>query len=536
MYDTGVAKFLNAAANPNRNIDTKVVLKTSEEITLSTGDISSYKTQYFSTAGKYFTPGNFVASTLELSLNSSSNTVSKIGFKSTPIHSLSVHAGIYASTMVYIPMGVFYPEPDGISIKDDGYITIKATDLPPIMSEVFSSDLLTLPCTVREALNTISQHMGLDIHVSEEDFPNLDTNLSETFELSAPYREVLRYLAETLGAFVHMRRDGSVGIEKIFKGVVNLGCTLDDNYLFSVSQQESMVKPFQYINIKANKSDIGVSFEVDGLSTDKEYNIINNPFTYGHAEDFLEGLVQPTSFSSFHPAKISFHGRPDLDVGDVLEYVYKGTTYLLPVCMHTFEYNGGYKTTIEGTGTDSSTVSSSKDNTQSTSDILALRQSINSLVRDLTETQSQLIDINGDISHMSSILQTVEQLQTQVSQVEGNLEQLTLLSQTADQLKISIENTLKSLAETNSAIINNQATLLTYFDFQSDGLTIGLNTSNVKLKLVNDRIQFLREGIEVAYLSEGQLFVTDAHFLNSLVLGNFEFYPRANGNLSLRRR
>ena len=539
MYNTGVSNFLSAACSPNRVIDTRVTLKeVQSDIVLSTEDIVSYKLIYASTAGKYFTPGNFVITPLELSLNADSPQVSSINFKGVVIGSLLVEAGIQSGTMVYVPMGKFYIDDDGISTEEDGYVTIKASDIPPHLNEKVISSDLPLPCTVREALDSISEHIGIEIHASADDFPNLNSvQLSATFELSCTYRELLRYIAEILGAYIRMGRDGDMYFEKVFKGVVDLGCTLDDNYLFSVNQQESTVKPFHYISIKANAADVGVSQEVIGVSTNKEYSIIDNPLSYGHPEDFLQGLVNPTSFTEFHPAKISFQGRPDIDTGDVLQYVYKGSTYLLPICIHTFEYNGGFKTTVESIGTEVSAVSSNNsNNTQTQTDVTALRQSINALVRDLTQTQSEITDINGDIVKLNSLLQTAELLQSQISNIDGNIAQLSTLTQTANQLRLDISTVSQSLADTAAAVNKNQATLLTYFDFQADGLTIGINTSSIKLKLSNDKIQFLKDGTEVAHLTEGQLYVTDAHFLKTLILGNFEFTPRNNGNLSLRRR
>ena len=537
MYNTGISEFLAAASNPNRDIDTRVrIVSPSGTNTLDTDSIASYKIIYASTAGKFFTPGNFVATTLQLSLASASPEVSKIDFKTLVINSLSVDAGIKAaSQVVYVPMGVFFIDPDGVSVEDGGYVNIKASDMPPALSEQFDSHNLQLPCTIQAALSKISELMGLPI-VFTDDFPNLSLMVTETFELVSTYRDAIKYFAETLGAYACMDRQGCVSLNKICRGTANLGCSLDDNYLFSVNQQESTVKPFQHISIRAKESDVGASMEVVGVDTDKEYSIINNPLTYGHPEDFLEGLVSPTSFSAFHPAKIVFHGRPDIDTGDVIEYTYKGEKYGLPVCIHTFEYSGGFKTTIEAIGTDSLTVSSTRNSTQTAADITALRQSLNSLVRDLTETQSQLVDINGNITNMSTLLQIAEQLQATVSRMEGDYQQVTELTQAANQLKIDIQTVAQSVADASAAVNQNQATLLTYFNFQADGLTIGLNTSNIKLHLSNDRVQFLKDGYEVAYLSEGQLYVTDAHFIKSLVLGNFELAPRANGNLSLRRR
>lgn len=537
MYNTGVAGFLAAACNPNRTIDTIVSLGLPDKVvSLTPNDIVSYKISTASTAGKAFTPGSFVAGRFELSLNAASEVVKGVNFKEVSVDNLSVKAGIKVNAnMVYVPSGKFYPEKDGVTSGDDGYVTINATDIPPILYTQFDSSELSLPCTVGEALNQIAFMLGIPITISSADFPNLGVELSETFVLVTTYREALMYIAEVLGAFVHMGRTGEIILRRIFSGAVDIGATLDENYLFSVDKHDSSVKPFQYISIKANKDDLGVTREVVGIETECAYDIIDNPLTYGHPEDFLEGLVVPTSFPEFYPSQISFQGRPDLDVGDVLRYVYKDVTYILPVCSHVFEYNGGFKTSVESIGSDTLKVSSVDGGTKT--QIKALRQNINSLVRDLNQTQSQILKINGDMSEMSAILQTVESLTTQLSKIEGDVEKLSTLTQTADGLKLEIQSLTKNLTDTQDTINNNQKTLLTYFDFQADGLTIGINSSNIKLKLANNKVQFLKDGnTEVAYLSEGQLYVTDGHFLKSLVLGNFELTPRNNGNLSLRRR
>lgn len=536
MYNTGNAGFLAAACNPNRIIDTTVYLNFSDTIAgLNPNDIVSYKVTYASTGGKTFTSGSFVASQFELSLNASSDTVNSIDFKTEVINKIELLAGIKVSkTMVDIPMGEFYPDKDGVTVGDDGYVTITAIDTPPILKEQFNSSTLSLPCTVGEAINAISGQLGIPIALKAL-FPNTAVELTETFALTTTYREALMYIAEVLGAYVCMGRSGEILFKRCFSGLVDIGCVLDENYLFSVNKQESSVKPFQYISIKANADDLGVTQEVENVATECKYDIIDNPLTYGHPEDFLKGLVKPTAFTEFYPAVISFHGRPDLDTGDVLEYVYKGVTYILPICNHVFEYNGGFKTTVESIGTDVKQVSSVDSGVKT--QITSLRQNINTLFRDLNKTQSQITDINGDLVKMSTLLQTVELLKTQVSKVEGDLEKVSTLTQTADQLKIDIKTVIDSLNTTNDTVANNQNTLLSYFDFQKDGLTIGVSSSNIKLRLANNKIQFLKDGTtEVAYFTEGQLYVTDAHFLKSLVLGNFEFTPRSNGNLSLRRR
>lgn len=536
MYNTENAGFLAAACSPNRTIDTHVKINLPDRfIEVNTDDIVSYKATYASTGGKSFTPGSFVAGQMDISLNASSNSVQGVDFKQITIQNIEPFAGIaVGSDMVNIPLGVFYLVKDGLKVTDDGHIELSLSDIPPRLSEQFDFSQLTYPITLVNALRYVASYFGLSLDINETIFPNSGVELDETFTLVTTGREATMYLVELLGGYATMGRFGQICVRRCFSGLVDIGCVLDKNYTFSVNRQESSVKPYQYISIKANKDDLGVTAEVSGVSTECHYDIIDNPLTYGHPEDFLNGLVVSTAFSEFYPAKVSFQGRPDIDTGDVLEYMHKGITYLLPICKHVFEYNGGFKTTVESIGTDALKTSSVDSGLKS--QMSALKQNINNLFRDLSTTQSQIIEINGELVNISEVLQTVDLLKTQVSKIEGDVRQVSTLTQTANQLKIAIEKVAGDLKNTDYTVANNQNTLLSYFDFQADALTIGVSNSNIRLKLSNNKIYFLKDEQEVAYFSEGQLYVTDAHFIRSLVLGNFELSPRSNGNLSLMRR
>ena len=60
-------------------------------------------------------------------------------------------------------------------------------------------------------------------------------------------------------------------------------------------------------------------------------------------------------------------------------------------------------------------------------------------------------------------------------------------------------------------------------------------------KLSNEKLAFLQDGVEIAYISNNKLYITDAEIKNMLTVGNpsngyFDFIPRQNGNLSLKWR
>lgn len=68
--------------------------------------------------------------------------------------------------------------------------------------------------------------------------------------------------------------------------------------------------------------------------------------------------------------------------------------------------------------------------------------------------------------------------------------------------------------------------------FLDGEIIIGIEGNPLTLKMKNDRISFLENENEVAYISNRRMYINDAEILSSLILGNFAFSPRENGNLS----
>jgi hypothetical protein len=56
----------------------------------------------------------------------------------------------------------------------------------------------------------------------------------------------------------------------------------------------------------------------------------------------------------------------------------------------------------------------------------------------------------------------------------------------------------------------------------------------LKLKIENDRIAFILNGVEGAYWANGNFYITDVRVLTSIRIGNYAFIPRSNGNLSFK--
>ena len=92
--------------------------------------------------------------------------------------------------------------------------------------------------------------------------------------------------------------------------------------------------------------------------------------------------------------------------------------------------------------------------------------------------------------------------------------------------------TINNLDSNSASQFNN---IIRYIRFVDGSIILGEVNNDLMLKISNDKISFLQNGIEVAYMTDNNLYITDGELLNSLQLGKFAFYPRTSGNLSFKK-
>jgi hypothetical protein len=114
-------------------------------------------------------------------------------------------------------------------------------------------------------------------------------------------------------------------------------------------------------------------------------------------------------------------------------------------------------------------------------------------------------------------------------QIETLTAQLKLMS---DNVTISLTNTNQRITSAQSDLQSQITDVSSYFQFTTDGLLIGKSDDALTLQVSSDRVSFLDGGMEVAYVSDKALYVTDGYFINSLQVGGFAWQPRSTGNLS----
>ncbi len=156
--------------------------------------------------------------------------------------------------------------------------------------------------------------------------------------------------------------------------------------------------------------------------------------------------------------------------------------------------------------------------------------SVSSQFATFTTNLSQTI--NTIISEAAASYVTASDLEAIKEEISTNI------TQTAEDITIAFNNSITSVTEELSGAISSEFTELNAYIryyMTADGqpvIELGASDSDIICKIINDKIAFVQNGVEIAYISDNQLYITNATILTQLNIGNFAFVPRANGNLS----
>ena len=124
-------------------------------------------------------------------------------------------------------------------------------------------------------------------------------------------------------------------------------------------------------------------------------------------------------------------------------------------------------------------------------------------------------------------------LKDEIDRLIGDIN--TQYQQTTSSFEFKFNEFVADLGDLASRTANKFTHISKYIRFVDGAILIGIEGNPLTLRMQNDRISFLENGNEVAYISNRRLYITDAEVITSLTIGNFAFLPRNNGNLSFRK-
>lgn len=118
------------------------------------------------------------------------------------------------------------------------------------------------------------------------------------------------------------------------------------------------------------------------------------------------------------------------------------------------------------------------------------------------------------------------------------------MSKTNSELRMDFNKSIASatddiqsqLEASNSATNQKFGEINKYIRFVDGKIILGETGNELTLTVQNDRVSFQQAGNEVAYFSNNNLYIKRAEVLTTLRIGNYEWTPRNDGGLALRKR
>jgi hypothetical protein len=152
----------------------------------------------------------------------------------------------------------------------------------------------------------------------------------------------------------------------------------------------------------------------------------------------------------------------------------------------------------------------------------------------MTAVINETIEDNSLIQQMpDNILLQVSENYTATSDFTDFQEDVTTqFTQTATDFTLQFETLLSQINTLDDDTQQQFSDIIKYIRFVDGDIILGQVDNPFILKITSTKISFLENNLEVAYMSNGKLYIKDGEFLNSMQLGNFTFFPRGNGNLS----
>ena len=134
----------------------------------------------------------------------------------------------------------------------------------------------------------------------------------------------------------------------------------------------------------------------------------------------------------------------------------------------------------------------------------------------------------------NEITSIVSETYTKKSEFEEYQETvLSKFTQTNESFEMTFTELVQMITNVDGTVNTNYNELVKYIRFTGGTITLGEVDNPLILTLSNDRMSFLQNGVEVAYISDNKLYIYDGEFLNSLTIGRWVFIVESDGGLSI---
>lgn len=212
--------------------------------------------------------------------------------------------------------------------------TLKAIDKMAFLNDKYSSTLL-YPTLGRNIVQEIANSCNLRVNnnLNITNLPSFSKKLDKV-----TYREMLGYLAQTVGAFVIFNNNGELEFRKLNRTQKQIS---KGSYLLKGLEVDEVEYRINGISISLNNQEKTILAVGSPLGT--QVKLTNPLMTQG----WLNSIFSEYSKLRFNPFKLNWRGDPFVEVGDWVSIeIANGSYRAFPILELKLSYSGGLKSTI----------------------------------------------------------------------------------------------------------------------------------------------------------------------------------------------
>lgn len=144
-----------------------------------------------------------------------------------------------------------------------------------------------------------------------------------------------------------------------------------------------------------------------------------------------------------------------------------------------------------------------------------VNKSLDSISASVTETQTTITTTTENIMDAIEGLREESVSQTQLEEVKSAVVKLS-----SDNMELRFQQVKSLIDQLGGTVEDNQRLLEQYIRFEGARMSLGRSDSEITAVLSNDKLAFVENGQEVAYISNRTLYITDVHILQRLTFGD----------------
>ena len=212
--------------------------------------------------------------------------------------------------------------------------TLKAMDKMAFLNDKYTSTLL-YPTLGRNIVQEIANSCNLRVNnnLNITSLPSFSKKLEKV-----TYREMLGYLAQTVGAFVIFNNNGELEFRKLNRTQKQIS---KGSYLLKGLEVDEVEYRINGISISLNNQEKTILAVGSPLGT--QVKLTNPLMTQG----WLNSIFSEYSRLRFNPFKLNWRGDPFVEVGDWVSIeIANGSYRAFPILELKLSYSGGLKSTI----------------------------------------------------------------------------------------------------------------------------------------------------------------------------------------------